>query len=544
MSQRDRLVRGYVVAIVGALVVFTVAYDAGMSLFEGRPRSLLHSFEVVLQTLTTTGYGQDAPWGTEMTLLVVTMEIASIVLIFAAFPILVVPLVEDALATTPPTAMPDLSDHVVVCGHSSRAETLVAELDSVGVDYVLVEADRDDATELQEQGVTVVHGDPETVETLRDVAVSDARALVADAGDDVNLSILMAAAEVADVPAYSVVTDPEQADYHERAGADEVFSPRALLGQGLAGKVSPTVDADLGDIELGDHLSIAEVPVHPGSALLGQQIGETDIADRSGVTIIGAWASGEFRTPPFPDLRLDEHTVLLVVGDENTLNRVRRLTRSSLQRYRRGTVVVCGHGIVGETVNTQLASEDVDRTVVDLDEDPSVDVVGDATDPATLRSAGVADASTVVLALDDDTTTLLATFVVREVAPDVEVVARADETGNVRKLYRAGSDYVLSLASVTGRLIASTVVADEDVVSVGDGIEVVRVEPGPLAGQTFGETDVQERTGCTVVAVERRDGRVDTDVYDWTEFGEHDHLVLAGTERDVARFHERIGESG
>jgi Trk K+ transport system NAD-binding subunit len=544
MSRRDRLIRAYAVAIVGSVVFFTVAYDAGMSLFENRPRSLLDSFEVVLQTLTTTGYGQDAPWGTEMTLLVVTMEIASIVLIFAAFPILVVPLVKDALATTPPTAMPDLSDHVIVCGHSSRAETLVAELDSVGVEYVLVESDRADATDLQEQGVTVVHGDPETVEALRDVEITEARALVADAGDDVNLSILMAATEVADVPAYSVVTDPEQADYHERAGADEVFSPRALLGQGLAGKVSPTVDADLGDIELGDRLSIAEVPVHPGSALLGKQVGETDIADRSGVTIIGAWASGEFRTPPFPDLRLDEHTVLLVVGDETTLDQVRRLTQSSLQRYRRGTVVVCGYGIVGETVNTQLAGEDVDRTVVDLDDDPSVDVVGDVTDPATLRSAGVSEASTVVLALDDDTTTLLATFVVREVAPDVEVVARADETGNVRKLYRAGSDYVLSLASVTGRLIASTVVADEDVVSVGDGIEVVRVDPGPLAGKTFGEVEVQERTGCTVVAVERRDGRVDTDIYDWTEFGEHDHLVLAGTERDVTRFHEQIGGSG
>jgi Trk K+ transport system NAD-binding subunit len=542
MPERERLVRLYAVAIVGSLVVFTLGYDAGMSLFEDRPRSLLHSFEVVLQTLTTTGYGHDAPWGPEMTLFVIVMEIASIVLIFAAFPILVVPLVEDALETDPPIAA-DLEDHVVVAGHTSRAETLVTELSSVGVDYVVIESDRETATELHEGGYSVVHGDPEAIETLQLAGIEDARALVADAGDDLNLSVLLAADEVADTPAYSVVTDPDAAAYHERAGAEDVFSPRALLGRSLAGKVRPTVSADLGDVELGEHLSVAELPVQPGSEMLGQTLTESEVSSRSGVTVIGAWASGEFRTPPFPDIVLDEHTVLLVVGDETKLEHLRRLTRSTLQRYRRGTVVVAGHGVVGSTVNTELAGADVPRTVVDLEESPSVDVVGDVTDPATLREAGVEDASTVVLALDDDVKTLHAAFVVREAAPDVELIARADETSNVRKLYQAGSDYVLSLASVTGRLIASTVVGEEDVVAVGAGIEVVRVDPGPFLGQTVAEADIRERTGCTLVAVERRDGRVDTDLNDWTEFGPHDHLVVAGTEADVARFHDLLDET-
>ena len=115
MVARRWLVRAYVFAVVVSVIAFTLAYDAGMTLLENRPRSLLESFEFVMQTLTTTGYGQDAPWGTAMTVLVIGIQIASLVLIFAAFPIVIVPLVEDALATSPPTELEDVRDHVLIC---------------------------------------------------------------------------------------------------------------------------------------------------------------------------------------------------------------------------------------------------------------------------------------------------------------------------------------------------------------------------------------------------------------------------------------------
>jgi hypothetical protein len=50
MADRSRLVRYYVVAVVAALVGLTAAYDAGMSVFEGRPRTALESLESVLQS--------------------------------------------------------------------------------------------------------------------------------------------------------------------------------------------------------------------------------------------------------------------------------------------------------------------------------------------------------------------------------------------------------------------------------------------------------------------------------------------------------------
>jgi Trk K+ transport system NAD-binding subunit len=535
MVGRRRLIRYYAAAFAGAVVSFTLAYDLGMSFFEGRPRTLLHSFEVVMQTFTTTGYGQDAGWGPEMTLLVVSMQFTSLVLIFAAFPIVIVPLVEDALATSPPTALEGVDGHVIVCRHSPRTETLRDELAARDVPTVLVEPDRETATDLFERDRRVVHGDPDSVETLRAAGVEDARAVVADDDDEVDLSIVMSAGEAApDVPVYSIVDDPAFETYHRHAGVEEAFSPRTLLGRGLANKITTAVSSDLeGGVEIGRDFSIGELPLHPGSALCGRTLAESGLVDRTGARVIGAWSTGEFRTPPFPDLVLDEHTVLLVVGSEDDLERLRDLTRSTVRRHRRSEVVIAGYGVVGSAVGNALAESGVPSTVVDIEEGPTVDVVGDATDPEVLREAGVEAGGTVVLALDDDTTTLVATFVIRDLNPHVEIIARADEPESVRKLYRAGADYVLSLSSVTGRLLASRIVGEE-VVSFGQGIKVVSV-PAPET-TTLEALSIRERTGCTVVAVERRDGRVDTDLAEWTEVGEHDSLVLAGTDEDVARY--------
>jgi Trk K+ transport system NAD-binding subunit len=533
-AARRSLLRPYLVAVVGSLFVFTVAYDVGMTVFEGRPRTLLKSFEVVMQTFTTTGYGQDAPWRSPvMTFLVVGMQVASLLLIFAAFPIVIVPLVEDALSTSPPTSL-DRSGHVLICGSSPRTRTLLSDLAAQDVDGVVVEPDRERAMDLRDQGHDVVHADPESVDALRDASVERAAAVVADSDDEIDLSVILAVKEItSDVPVYSVVEDPTLAPYHERAGATEAFSPRVLLGRGLANKVRDAVTTDTGDsVDLGGGLEVAEFPVQPGSMLQGKRVREVDVERRTGVKLIGAWSNGEFLTPPFPDLVLDEHTVLLVVGTETELSGLKRWTLSEVRRYARGEVAIVGFGVVGSTVDETLASEDVPRTVVDREDHPGVDVTGDATDPSVLREAGVDDARTVILALDDDTTTLLTTFVVREVNPDAEVVARADDVANVKKLYRAGADYVLSLASVTGRLLASTVL-DEDVMSVDTQVEVVRLSAEPVAGETIGDLSLPE--GVTVVAVEHRDGRMSADVGEWTTLEATDRLVVAGVDRDVGR---------
>jgi Trk K+ transport system NAD-binding subunit len=543
MDTWQRRTLQYVVVLFGVMLGYAVVYDAGMSVYEDAPISFLHALQVVVETFTTTGFGSDAPWtSAEMNLLVIVMDLTGVALIFLALPVLVFPLFEEAISTTVPTAADEeLTDHVVICTLTPRGETLVEELDSWGVDHLVLEPDRDRAGELYENGFDVIHADPKSVDGMEAARLAEARCLVADDDDPVNTSIVLTAKEVAeDVRTISIVNDPERERYHRLAGADDVLSPRALLGEGLASKVTTGISAELGEaIEIGEDFEVAELPIQRGSNLVGRTIAESGIRERAGVNIIGAWFRGEFESPPAPDATLDSGTVLLVTGREAQLERLKEMTTSDVRRFRRGRTVVVGHGEVGTTVTGALSRAGVSNVVMDLIDEPSVDVVGDATDPDALSQAGIEDARTAILAIPDDTLTEFAILVIRDLNPSIELIARAEETENVQKMYRAGADYVLSLATISGRMLASTILADEEVISLDKQVEVIRTHAPGLVGRTLGEADVRARTGCTVVGVER-DGEVITDLGPEFRIRDGDELVIAGTDEGTNRFTEQL----
>ncbi|WP_276251986.1 potassium channel family protein [Haloarcula rara] len=535
--QRRTLI--YVVGLVGVMLAYAVAYDYLMATVENSPQPFTRSLRVVVETFTTTGYGSDAPWSTTvLRLFIVVMDLTGVVLIFMALPVLVFPLFEEAMATTTPTSLErDITDHVVICEFTPRGETLVTELESWDVDYVIVEPDSDRADDLYEDGYHVIHADPQSVDGLERAHLTDARALVADASDQVNTSIVLTAREVDEhVRTVSVVKEPDRARYHDLAGADAVLSPRQLLGESLASKVTTGVSTTLGDsIEVGEDFDIAELPIHRGSDLVGTTLADSGIREETGVNVIGAWFRGQFVSPPSPDAELDGSTVLLASGTARQLESLKSMTLSSVRGFRRGETVIVGYGEVGQTIADELQTARVPHTVLDRQETDGIDVVGDATEPADLRAAGVEDARTVILALSEDTDTEFATLVIRDLNPEVEIIARAEETENVTKMYRAGADYVLSLATVSGRMLASTILEDEDVISMDQQVEIIRTDAGELAGTTLGEADVRSRTGCTVLALERN-GTVLTDLGPDVRIQYGDSIVIAGTDAGVTRF--------
>lgn len=452
------------------------------------------------------------------------------------------PLLEEAFSTTVPRSLDeDLSGHVVVCSDTSRSAALIEEFDSHEIPYAIVEPDADRAVRLYEAGRTVIRADPESTEGLAAANLPDARALVTDVSDQVDASIVLAAKELSpEVRVISVVEDPERERYHRLAGADEVLSPRSLLGESLAAKVTTALQTDLGEaVAIGDSLQLAEVSVPHGSSLAGSTLAESRIGERAGVNVIGAWFNGEFDAAPPPNATLSAGTVLLVSGRSDQLERLVELTNSATRRFGAGETVVIGYGQVGRTVAEAVADADLPVTVVDREDAEGVDVVGDATDPETLRAAGVEAAQTVVLALPDDTTTEFTTLVVRDLAPNTQVLARVEEAASVRKMHRAGADYVLSLATVTGRMSASTVIEGRDVLSLNQQIEVVRSRVPRLTGRTIGRANVREATGCTVIAIERDDETV-TEIGPDTRIEPDDELVVVGTDEGIRAFEGRF----
>ncbi len=530
-----------VVVVTSITLAYTLLYRWGMMTFAGEQVSLLHSLRIVVESLTTAGFGGDTDYWTTtgMHVIVILMNVTGVLLVFIGLPLFAVPLFRKALQSKPPTST-SLTDHVVICSYSERDEVLREELDSVDVPYVYVDEDPDLVKELVEDDVEAIHGDPAKLSVLRDANVPEARAVVADSSDETNPTIILSAKKLAaDVPVVSVAKYEDAAKYHEYAGADDVVTSRQVLGESLAMRATSSLAEELREvIGVDTEIEVTEFLIEEGSDVAGRRLKDVDLFDEQNVNVIAGWFGGKFVVSPHPDTRIKENSILLVAGDHVDLDglKARKMPTHEDDEPR---VIVCGYGTVGHAVEEELEEDGVEVDVIDRVEKEGVDVVGDITDPRTLIEAEVSRARSVVLALDVDKPTIYAALVLQNLAPEVEVVARADSGDNVWKLYNAGADYVLSLPSVTGELLASILIDEKEILTARSEFDFIRTPAPAIAGQTLAEADVRQETGATVVAVER-DGSLITELKGTFQLEEDDVLVVAGSDDSLDRLVEYV----
>jgi K+/H+ antiporter YhaU regulatory subunit KhtT len=74
--------------------------------------------------------------------------------------------------------------------------------------------------------------------------------------------------------------------------------------------------------------------------------------------------------------------------------------------------------------------------------------------------------------------------------------------------------------------------------SLKQQVKVIREQVPELVGQTIAEANIRDRTGCTVVAIERGD-EVITEIGATTGIEPGDEVVVAGTDDGIHTF-ERV----
>jgi len=117
--------------------------------------------------------------------------------------------------------------------------------------------------------------------------------------------------------------------------------------------------------------------------------------------------------------------------------------------------------------------------------------------------------------------------VVRDYAPEVPLIVRVNRAPNVARLYQAGADFALSLGQMAGEILAYHLLG-EQAVAVESRIRFVRLAAGALIGRHPWRSQVRERTGAAVVAVER-DQNVFVKFDDDFQVGPNDVLFVCGT---------------
>jgi voltage-gated potassium channel len=127
-----------------------------------------------------------------------------------------------------------------------------------------------------------------------------------------------------------------------------------------------------------------------------------------------------------------------------------------------GHYLICGFGRVGQQVARDFQEQGVAFVVVDdnaevreaMDEMGVLYLHGSASDDALLREAGIERARAVIACVDSDAENIFITLSARELAPDIEIIARASEEASERKLMRAGANDVISPYKASGRAMA------------------------------------------------------------------------------------------
>ena len=230
LSRHQRHLVLYVVGLVGIILFYTVVYNTGMRTLEGDPHSIFRSFQTVVETMTTTGYGADSPWSTPwMNMLVVLMQLSGIAIGFFTLRLLIIPLFERTSIDLE-NRLTSKDDHVVICEYRQDSDILLDELERLGIDYVLIDSDKDEAQRLSNDGYQAISGDPEEAETLKRATIEDAALVITDAGDR-NASIVLTALDLnEDLRVVSLTESSRRNRALTEIGVDSVVSPTPSSG--------------------------------------------------------------------------------------------------------------------------------------------------------------------------------------------------------------------------------------------------------------------------------------------------------------------------
>ncbi|WP_273836823.1 NAD-binding protein [Halococcus sp. PRR34] len=534
LTQRQRTVLTFFAILAAIIGVYTVLYNVGMRRLEGDDYTLFRSFQTVINTMTTTGYGGDSPWQTPiMNVFVVWMQLSGVVIGFVTLRILIIPLFERAPVVLD-EQLTEKSDHVVVCEYGRGRDVLLDEFERIGIEYVLVDSDKEEAIGLSNRGYAVIDGDPTDVETLERASIEDASLVISDAGDR-NTSVALTAHQCnEDVRVVCLTDTPDRREALERAGVDRVVCPPSLIGRQLAEKASTDFDLSGSTDVLGENTVVREVVVRRDGPLHDTPVGATPIVEDPRLTLVAAWIDGELRIPPGPNDRLTPNAVLVVVGDAESFEGIRGGTANVQSTVTHADVIVAGVGVAGEAAIGQLP-ERADPTTIDVRDDPATDVVGDASTPDVLERAGIGEATALLLTIDNDDAALLATAVARSLTDTIEILVRVTDAESVPKAFGAGADYALSEQRTTARTLAADVFGESVINPVGQ-IRIIRTPATPFVGRTLSSSEEDSDRGWVLLGVERN-GTFRTD--DSVEVGNEDSVVVAGTDAAIQNFERR-----
>jgi len=498
----------FLLILSGLITLYSILFHYLMA-YEGRRESWITGFYWTMTVMSTLGFG-DITFHSDLgrvfsTLVLVSGIIFLLVLLpFTFIEFFYAPWMKAQELARAPISLPEgTKGHVIITQNDMVTSALIEKLTRYHYPYVILVPDLSEALRLHDMGYKVVRGDLDNPETYR-LARAEGAALVATtANDRVNTNVAFTVREVSEnVPIIATANTPASVDILELAGSNHVLQPGELMGQALARRVSggDTMAHTIGHF---GELLIAEATVR-NTPLVGQNLAQSGLRERVGISVLGAWERGQFKTAR-PDTHIEAGTVLVLAGSEEQIAQYNRLLCPGESPS--APVVIIGGGRVGRAAGQALAERGMDYRIVEMMpervRDPEKYIVGDAAELEVLVAAGIHQTPAVLVTTHDDDTNIYLTIYCRRLRPHVQIISRAQLERNIATLHRAGADFVLSYASMGASAILN-LLNRSNILMVAEGLDVFEMPvPLSLVGKSIAQANIRQQTGCTVVAMKR-----------------------------------------
>ena len=528
------------------VVVYSFAFLSLMANAEGRSYTMIDAIYWVMATMTTQGLGDIVFVSEAGRMFTVLVMLTGIILFFAILiPLVVTPVLLSVRRSVPTKSK--ANNHVLIVGYNSMVDAIIEDFEERGLPYLVIDDDREVVEALVERKIPCILGDPSEEATLRNAQIERATKVVLNQSDEKNAIVALAAKKLTRADIIGLVEDMSNAVYLLYAGANKVVSPKQLLGIDIGYKAAmPITHRLVGATPLIGSLRIFELPILGESGINGLSIEDAKIRERTGATIIGMWKRAKLRFNPSASEIITDTTVLLLIGTKKQLDAAKELSMCRLDGTYcviRGHYIVAGYGDVGKRVSKVLRSNGIQHTIIDKHQG---DVVGSSADRTILKQAGITEASTLLVTVNNDLDAIYTTLVARKLNPQIDIICRAVRPQAVEKLYQAGADFVLSQSVVAGQVLLKFVDprpigTQLREVLLSEDMKIVEYPPGPsLVGRSLEDLKIRSRTGCTVIAV-TASGTTIPNPEPQHVISEDSTLTVIGTREQIREFKRVFG---
>ncbi len=528
-------------SLLALVCTYAVLFQAIMA-YEGQEHSWVTGFYWTLSTMSTLGYG-DIAFVTDVGRLYSIVVLLSgiifmlVLLPFTFIELFYAPWMEARAASSIPRKVPShLSGHVIMTFYGPVATALITKLRQFNYPYVVVLPESEQVMSLGEQGIHSICGDLDNPETYRHANVETAALVVTTRTDIVNTTVVFTVRGITtETPIIATARDEASVEILKLAGCTRVLNLTELMANALARRAigGRQFTHIVGRI---DDLIIAEVNASR-TTLVGETLG--DAQANTSVSIVGAWTRGDFEANK-PDHVIEDSNILVMVGSSQQIKEFDATCQDmSKAANTYASVVIIGGGRVGRATGAALARRGIDYKIVEQAPERIRDkehyVLGSGADRQVLEAAGFTSAPTVIITTRDDETNIYLTIFCRLLRPDIQIISRSTLDRNVAALHRAGSDMVMSYASMGANSLFN-LLQRSDLRMIAEGLDVFKVPvPKALAGKTLGEVDIHQKTGCRLIGIDSEEHTLTNPALS-TLLPEDGEIVLIGTPEAEMRY--------